>query len=171
MKTKLNIALEGTCNGDVMGGLLLWTGKTFRRFPFILLYQRISGRVMRGRLKQMFKITDLILNKTVHLQPHSAFLSILMNSACLTFQFDIGESERTRRGLYENRQFFSIRSSETDQYNHILYFLNDRCKFWVEHVREIRRSDPTGYLGVCKGESAECRLIRNTILYILEKEE
>jgi len=31
MKTKLNIALEGTYSGDVVGGLLSWTGKAFRR--------------------------------------------------------------------------------------------------------------------------------------------
>ncbi len=34
MKTKLNIALEGTCSGDVVGGLLSWTGEPFRRFCF-----------------------------------------------------------------------------------------------------------------------------------------
>jgi len=34
MKTKLNIALEGTCSGDVVGGLLSWTGEAFRRFCF-----------------------------------------------------------------------------------------------------------------------------------------
>jgi len=32
MKTKTNIALEGTCNGDVVGGLYLEPWKTFRRF-------------------------------------------------------------------------------------------------------------------------------------------
>jgi len=30
MKTKLNIALEGTCNGDVIGGLLLWAGENLQ---------------------------------------------------------------------------------------------------------------------------------------------
>jgi hypothetical protein len=35
MKTKLNIALEGTCSGDVVGGLLSWTGEVFRRFLFV----------------------------------------------------------------------------------------------------------------------------------------
>jgi hypothetical protein len=35
MKTKLkNIALEGTYSGDVVGGLISWTGETFRRFCF-----------------------------------------------------------------------------------------------------------------------------------------
>jgi len=35
MKIKLsNIALEGTCSGDVVGGLLLWAGESFRRFCF-----------------------------------------------------------------------------------------------------------------------------------------
>jgi len=33
MKTKLDIALEGTHSGDVVGGLS-WTGDTFRRFCF-----------------------------------------------------------------------------------------------------------------------------------------
>ena len=32
MKTKTNIALEGTCNGDVVGGLYREPWKTFRRF-------------------------------------------------------------------------------------------------------------------------------------------
>jgi hypothetical protein len=32
MKTKTNIALEGTCNGDVVGGLYREPRKTFRRF-------------------------------------------------------------------------------------------------------------------------------------------
>jgi hypothetical protein len=27
-----NIALEGTCTGDVAGGLLLWTGKSLQAF-------------------------------------------------------------------------------------------------------------------------------------------
>jgi hypothetical protein len=34
MKPKLNIALEGTYSGDVVGGLLSWTGEPFRRFCF-----------------------------------------------------------------------------------------------------------------------------------------
>jgi len=35
MKTKLeNIALEGTCNGDVVGGYYRGPRKTFRRFCF-----------------------------------------------------------------------------------------------------------------------------------------
>jgi hypothetical protein len=34
MKTKINIALEGTCNGDVVGGLLLWTGESLQAFLF-----------------------------------------------------------------------------------------------------------------------------------------
>jgi len=35
MKNQLsNIALEGTCSGNVAGGLLLWTGEAFRRFCF-----------------------------------------------------------------------------------------------------------------------------------------
>ena len=35
MKNELsNIALEGTCSGDVVGGLLSWTGEAFRRFCF-----------------------------------------------------------------------------------------------------------------------------------------
>jgi len=35
MKTKFeNIALEGTCSGDVVGGLISWTGEAFRRFYY-----------------------------------------------------------------------------------------------------------------------------------------
>ncbi len=34
MKTKTNIALEGTCNGDVVGGLS-WTGENLQAFLFI----------------------------------------------------------------------------------------------------------------------------------------
>jgi hypothetical protein len=30
----LNIAFEGTCNGDVVGGLLLWTGGNLQAFMF-----------------------------------------------------------------------------------------------------------------------------------------
>jgi hypothetical protein len=40
MKTKLNIALEGTCSGDVTGGLLSWTGEPFRRFCFLLICRK-----------------------------------------------------------------------------------------------------------------------------------
>jgi len=29
-----NIALEGICNGDVVGGVLSWTGESFRPFVF-----------------------------------------------------------------------------------------------------------------------------------------
>jgi len=35
MKTKLNIALEGTCSGDVVGGLLLWTGENLQALLFL----------------------------------------------------------------------------------------------------------------------------------------
>jgi hypothetical protein len=45
MKTKLNIALEGTCSGDVVGGLLSWTGEAFRRFCF-------AGRSNKKPLKK-----------------------------------------------------------------------------------------------------------------------
>jgi hypothetical protein len=31
----ISIALEGTCSGDVVGGLLLWTGESLQAF-FIL---------------------------------------------------------------------------------------------------------------------------------------
>ena len=34
MKTQSNIALEGTCNGDVAGGLLLWTGENLQALLF-----------------------------------------------------------------------------------------------------------------------------------------
>jgi len=34
-KQIIYIALEGTCNGDVMGGLLLWTGESLQAFLFI----------------------------------------------------------------------------------------------------------------------------------------
>jgi len=36
MKTKLeNIALEGTCNGDIAGGLLSWTGENLQALLFL----------------------------------------------------------------------------------------------------------------------------------------
>jgi len=35
MKTKLNIALEGTCSGDVVGGLLSWTGENLQALLFL----------------------------------------------------------------------------------------------------------------------------------------
>jgi hypothetical protein len=31
-KQLLNITLEGTCNREVVGGLLLWTGESLRAF-------------------------------------------------------------------------------------------------------------------------------------------
>jgi len=35
MKNQLsNIAFEGTCNGDVMGGLLLWAGENLQALLF-----------------------------------------------------------------------------------------------------------------------------------------
>ena len=34
MKTKTNIALEGTCNGDVVGGLLSWTVENLQALLF-----------------------------------------------------------------------------------------------------------------------------------------
>jgi len=34
MKTKLNIALEGTRSGDVVGGLLLWAGENLQALLF-----------------------------------------------------------------------------------------------------------------------------------------
>jgi hypothetical protein len=35
MKNQLSyIALEGTCDGDVVGGLLLWTGESLQAFLF-----------------------------------------------------------------------------------------------------------------------------------------
>jgi len=46
MKTKLNIALEGTCSGDVVDGLLSWTGEAFRRFCF-------AGRSNKKPLKKL----------------------------------------------------------------------------------------------------------------------
>ncbi len=33
MKTISNIALEGTSNGDIVGGLLLWTGLRTKKKP------------------------------------------------------------------------------------------------------------------------------------------
>jgi len=57
-----------------------------------------------------------------------------------------------------------------DQRNHILNFLNERCEFWDERVREVRRSDHAGYLGVCKGERAECHHIRLNIFWIFNSE-
>ena len=35
MKTKLNIALEGTCNGDVIGGLLLWAVENLQALSYL----------------------------------------------------------------------------------------------------------------------------------------
>jgi len=35
MKTKLNIALEGTCSGDVVGGLLSWTVESLQALLFL----------------------------------------------------------------------------------------------------------------------------------------
>ena len=35
MKTKLNIALEGTYNGDVIGGLLLWAGENLQALSYL----------------------------------------------------------------------------------------------------------------------------------------
>jgi hypothetical protein len=36
MKTQLsNIALEGTCSGDVVGGLLSWTGENLQALLFL----------------------------------------------------------------------------------------------------------------------------------------
>jgi hypothetical protein len=47
MKNQLsNIALEGTCSGDVAGGLLLWTGESLQAFLFINPWAR------RCRLKR-----------------------------------------------------------------------------------------------------------------------
>jgi hypothetical protein len=41
MKIKLsNIALEGTCNGDVVGGLLLWTGENLQALLFFMGSER-----------------------------------------------------------------------------------------------------------------------------------
>jgi len=34
LKPKLNIALEGTCSGDVAGGLLSWTGESLQALLF-----------------------------------------------------------------------------------------------------------------------------------------
>ena len=45
MKTKLNIALEGTCNGDVVGGLLLWAGENLQA----LLFWKGGGTTGRKR--------------------------------------------------------------------------------------------------------------------------
>ena len=41
MKTKLNIALEGTCSGDVVGGLLSWTGENLQA---LFLASKAGGR-------------------------------------------------------------------------------------------------------------------------------
>ncbi|MBW2250833.1 MAG: hypothetical protein JRF60_09445 [Deltaproteobacteria bacterium] len=36
MKNELsNITLEGICSGDVVGGLLLWTGESLQAFLFL----------------------------------------------------------------------------------------------------------------------------------------
>jgi len=40
MKTKLNIALKGTCNGDVMGGLLLWAEVNLQALLFFMATER-----------------------------------------------------------------------------------------------------------------------------------
>jgi len=40
MKTKSNIALEGTFNGDVIGGLLLWTGEYLQALLFFKAQDR-----------------------------------------------------------------------------------------------------------------------------------
>jgi hypothetical protein len=36
MKPKSNIALEGTCSGDVVGGLLLWAGENLQALLFLI---------------------------------------------------------------------------------------------------------------------------------------
>jgi hypothetical protein len=37
MKNQIsNIVLEGTCNGDVVGGLLLWTGESLQALLFLI---------------------------------------------------------------------------------------------------------------------------------------
>jgi len=47
MKTQLsNIALEGTCNGDVVGGLLSWTGESLQALLFFMATER---RIRRKR--------------------------------------------------------------------------------------------------------------------------
>jgi len=47
MKNELsNIALEGTCSGDVVGGLLLWGGESLQAFLFL------TPRAKRVRLKR-----------------------------------------------------------------------------------------------------------------------
>jgi len=41
MKTKLNIALEGTFNGDVIGGLLLWAAEYLQALLFFKAQDRL----------------------------------------------------------------------------------------------------------------------------------
>jgi len=46
MKTKSNIALEGTFNGDVVGGLLLWAGENLQPFLFLLKSEALRAPTM-----------------------------------------------------------------------------------------------------------------------------
>jgi hypothetical protein len=47
MKNKsINMALEGTCSGDVAGGLLLWAGENLQALR-ILRVEAMRGRISR----------------------------------------------------------------------------------------------------------------------------
>jgi len=51
MKTKLeNIALEGTCNGDVVGGLLSWAEENLQALLFLQ-----KGGISKGKKKGLSK--------------------------------------------------------------------------------------------------------------------
>jgi len=52
MKTKSNIALEGTCSGDVVGGLLSWIVPKLDRFYRFYEHLYITPRDRRVRLKR-----------------------------------------------------------------------------------------------------------------------
>jgi len=51
MKTKLNIALEGTCSGDVVGGLLSWTGENLQALLFFADMQKGDSKERAAQVK------------------------------------------------------------------------------------------------------------------------
>ena len=59
MKPKSNIALEGTCSGDVVGGLLSWTGENLQA---LLFFPERGGYIMENQIteKALKSVTDSI---------------------------------------------------------------------------------------------------------------
>jgi len=58
MKTKLeNIALEGTCNGDVVGGLLSWAEENLQALLFLQ-----KGGISKGKKKGCPKKEEFVGN-------------------------------------------------------------------------------------------------------------